>query len=171
MRIQVAAGATLDKTGGRRLPGGRRLVRTTCKLSALALALGLGACSADIAMFRADSTWWSSKSDRGPAPLTPAAAPADALVGADGGCAGDGAPPRGVAVGMTECDLVRLAGPTDRIDIRANERGEREAVITYPAGERAGIYRFQSGVLVSVERVPDAAPAKPARPARRNRAG
>lgn len=69
---------------------------------------------------------------------------------------------------MTECGL---AGPTDRVDVRINELGEREPVITYPSGERAGIYRFQSGVLVSVERVPDAVLAKPARPTRRDRAG
>jgi hypothetical protein len=65
---------------------------------------------------------------------------------------------------MTECDLVRLAGPADRIEIGANERGQRTAVMTYPQGERAGIYRFTSGVLVSVERPPE--PPKPQRPQR-----
>jgi hypothetical protein len=72
---------------------------------------------------------------------------------------------------MTECDLVRLAGPAERVEIGANERGQRTAVITYPQGERAGVYRFLSGVLVSVERPPE--PAKPQRPQRaapRNRA-
>ena len=71
---------------------------------------------------------------------------------------------------MTECELVRLPGPTDRIEIGANERGQRTAVITYPQGERAGVYRFTSGVLVSVERSPE--PPKrpgPQRPAPRNR--
>jgi hypothetical protein len=68
---------------------------------------------------------------------------------------------------MTECDLVRIAGPTNQIDVGTNERGERTAVLTYPQGERAGIYRFASGLLVSIEGLPQAAaPPKRAKPAR-----
>ena len=65
---------------------------------------------------------------------------------------------------MTECDLVRLAGPTDQIAI-TNERGERVTTITYPQGERAGIYRFNSGLLVSIEGTPE--PPKAQRPQKR----
>jgi hypothetical protein len=114
-------------------------------------------------MFRADWRWWSG--GREPAPLSLAGAPAEGLVGPDGICAVlSDQPPRGLGLGMTECDLVRLAGPGDRVEIGANERGQRTAVITYTQGERAGIYRFTSGVLVSVERPPE--PSKPQRPQR-----
>ena len=108
-------------------------------------AVVVGACSMDIPLmsFKRDST-----------PATPKAS-AEALVGADGACATPAQTPRGVALGMTECDLVALAGPTDRIEIGADERGQRSAVLTYPNGDRAGIYRFTSGLLTVIDRVPE----------------
>ena len=137
--------------------------------SALWLASLLAGCSADSAMFRADWAWWSG--GREAPSLSAAGAPAEGLVGPDGTCAAlADQPGRGVGLGMTECELVRLAGPTDRIEIAANERGQRTAVITYPQGERAGVYRFTAGVLVSVERSPEPPKrAGPQRPASRNR--
>ena len=54
------------------------------------------------------------------------------------------------------------------LDIGANPAGQRTAVMTYLQGERAGIYRFVSGRLKSIERV--AEPAAPARPAKKPRA-
>jgi hypothetical protein len=81
--------------------------------------------------------------------------------------AGGGAPPvrTGVGLGMTECDVVRTLGHTDRVEISTNERGLRIVTLTYLTGERPGIYRFESGRLDSLERVdqPPAAP-KPAKP-------
>jgi hypothetical protein len=69
---------------------------------------------------------------------------------------------RGVALGMSECDVVRIAGYTDRIELVANERGQRRVVLTYAQGPHAGIYRFVSGRLTSIERGAEApAPAKP----------
>ena len=135
----------------------------------LGLALVIAGCSADTAMVRANWTWWSGGGEA--APLSAAAAPAEGLVGPDGVCsAGSDQPARGVGLGMTECDLVRVAGPADRVEIGANERGQRTAVITYPQGERAGIYRFVSGLLVSVERSPEQPkPQRPQRPAPRSR--
>ena len=62
----------------------------------------------------------------------------------------------------TECQLVRMAGPTQEVAIGANERGERTAAITYPQGEHAGIYRFTAGLLTTIDRAPE-----PARPQRR----
>jgi hypothetical protein len=71
----------------------------------------------------------------------------------------------GVALGMTECDVVRALGHTDRIEISANERGQRNVVLTYPQGERPGIYRFLAGQLVSIERTAEPPPApKAAKP-------
>jgi len=69
---------------------------------------------------------------------------------------------RGVGLGMTECDVVRAVGHTDRMEISANERGQRSVVLTYPGGERPGIYRFVGGQLVAIERTGEPPPtAKP----------
>jgi hypothetical protein len=74
---------------------------------------------------------------------------------------------RGVGLDMTECEVVRIAGYTDRIEISTNERGQRKVVLTYLQGDRPGIYRFVAGRLSSIERSPDApAPAKPSKPAK-----
>jgi hypothetical protein len=120
----------------------------------------LGGCSAEVSTFRADWNWWSNRTP----PPARAAAPT-ALIGPDGSCAADTSEPRGIALGMTECDLVRVAGPTDQVAISTDTRGERAVTVTYPTGERAGIYRFSSGLLVSIDRV--AEPERPQRPQRR----
>jgi hypothetical protein len=98
-------------------------------------------------------------------PTTPNPAPPGAATGA--------APPvrTGVALGMTECEVVRALGHTDRIEISTNERGLRSVTLTYVSGERPGIYRFEAGRLDSLERVDEApaAPkaAKPKKPAKK----
>lgn len=70
--------------------------------------------------------------------------------------------PSGVGLGMTECEVVRVAGYTDRVEIGANERGQRSVVLTYLSGERPGIYRFVGGRLAAMERVAEPpAPRKP----------
>jgi hypothetical protein len=78
------------------------------------------------------------------------------------GAANGGAPPvrTGVSLGMTECEVVRALGHTDRIEISANERGQRSVTLTYLTGERPGVYRFVAGQLVSLERAGEA-PATP----------
>ncbi|BAT60955.1 hypothetical protein GJW-30_1_03505 [Variibacter gotjawalensis] len=112
-----------------------------------------------------DFSWWSRSS---PAlqPVTasiPTQAPPDQLVGPNGACP-EGVQPRGIAIGMTECELVRTAGPTQNIQLGQNERGERTATIVYQQGTAAGSYQFRSGILISVEAVaPPPATAKPAR--------
>ena len=68
--------------------------------------------------------------------------------------------PRGISLAMTECQVVSVAGYTDRVEISANERGERLVTLTYLSGDRPGIYRFRSGRLVSMERVAEPAQAK-----------
>jgi hypothetical protein len=71
----------------------------------------------------------------------------------------------GVALGMTECGVVRAIGHTDRIETSTNERGQRSVTLTYLQGERPGIYRFVAGQLVSIERAGEApAPLKAAKP-------
>ena len=89
-------------------------------------------------------------------PATPSAAPPGAA----------GAPPvrTGVSLGMTECEVVRTLGHTDRIEIAANERGQRSLTLTYSTGERPGVYRFVGGQLVSLERTGEAPAPKPTKP-------
>ena len=104
-------------------------------------------------------------------PLTPNKPDtSDDLVSAEGYCAGM-APPGGsnalaegaaasppptttgtVALGHTECDVVRGIGSPGSVNLSNNARGDRVAVISYMQGQRAGIYTFTAGRLSSVER-------------------
>jgi hypothetical protein len=105
-------------------------------------------------------------------PLTPdkPVLPGD-LVSADGGCPGlsaaggpvDANASTGntaaapsttgtVALGHTECDVVRGIGVPDSVNLSNNSRGDRVAMISYSHGQRAGIYTFTSGRLTSIER-------------------
>jgi hypothetical protein len=111
------------------------------------------------------------------APLTPnKPVTAEDLVSADGGCPGM-APPGGpadanaltdgaaggpvpstrgtVALGHTECDVVRGIGAPDNVSLSNNGRGDRVAVVNYSRGQRAGIYTFTAGRLTSIERGPE----------------
>jgi hypothetical protein len=111
-------------------------------------------------------------------PLTPnRQVTAEDLVNADGICPGmappsgpsnanaltegaAGAPPAPsttgtVALGHTECDVVRGIGAPDSANLSNNGRGDRVMVINYSHGQRAGIYTFTSGRLSSIERGPE----------------
>ncbi len=91
--------------------------------------------------------------------------PADAQPGQTGAPQSGAPQARGIALDMTECDVVRIAGVTDRVELAANERNQRSLVLTYVNGPRPGVYRFVGGRLVSIERGPEPpAPAKPAKP-------
>jgi hypothetical protein len=96
--------------------------------------------------------------------MTPPGAPAGANALAEGAA---GAPPRAggtVALGHTECDVVRGIGAPDNVNISNNSRGDRLATVTWSQGPRAGIYTFTSGRLTSVERGADpVAPPKTAK--------
>jgi hypothetical protein len=118
-------------------------------------------------------------------PLTPnKPAGADDLVSAEGSCSGmappagaadanaltdgpAGAPPPAgtgtVALGHTECDVVRGIGAPTSVNLSNDPRGARVAVVTWLQGSRAGIYTFTAGRLTSVERAPEAEQAKPAK--------
>jgi hypothetical protein len=63
----------------------------------------------------------------------------------------------GVALGMTECQVVRRAGAPSNVAIGGDGRGERKVVLSYLAGTWPGIYHFQSGRLQEI----DAAPEQP----------
>jgi hypothetical protein len=118
-------------------------------------------------------------------PLSPdRAVTAEDLVSADGQCPGmapPGAPANAnaltegavagptttgtVALGHTECDVVRGIGAPATVNLSNNGRGDRVTVLNYSRGQRAGIYTFTSGRLTSIERNPEAvAEPKAARP-------
>jgi hypothetical protein len=119
-------------------------------------------------------------------PLTPdKPVTAEDLVSADGGCPGM-APPGGpadanaltdgaagapapstrgtVALGHTECDVVRGIGAPDSVNLANNARGDRLAVVNYSRGQRAGIYTFTAGRLTSIERGAEPVAPKTAKP-------
>jgi hypothetical protein len=112
-------------------------------------------------------------------PLTPEKpVTAEDLVSAEGACPGmappgapdgvnalaDGAagsPPVAggtVALGHTECDVVRGIGAPDNVNFSNNPRGDRVSVVTWSRGPRAGIYTFTRGRLTSIERGADPVP-------------
>jgi hypothetical protein len=117
------------------------------------------------------------------APPAPAAAPAPPADRPVGSMAGDlarapmpaatpastdqqpGAPQvlGGVALGMSECDVVRRAGLPGNVNIGAGDRGDRKVVLTYLTGTWPGIYTFDSGRLKVVDRAP-VQPAPPQEP-------
>jgi hypothetical protein len=158
-------------------------------LMLLLVALALGACAMpDIDSFRVpDSTTLfrplsvANVRDRVLPPVT-----AEDMVDTEGRCAGaltavpsgEGSPPAdpgqipvipsGIALDMTECDVVKRAGAPERVELGTNERSERTAILTYIRGARPGIYHFTAGRLTSMERGPEPPPApKPARPQKR----
>jgi hypothetical protein len=65
-----------------------------------------------------------------------------------------------VALGHTECDVVRGVGAPTSVNLSSNPRGDRVAVITWSQGPRAGIYTFRAGRLSQIERGPEQ-PAPP----------
>lgn len=100
------------------------------------------------------------------------------LVDSQGLCAGAAAPAageaeaaassaRGVGLFMTECQVVQVLGAPQAIDVSKTPRGEREVTMTFLNGDRAGLYRFVSGRLKSIERAPGAVEPEPAKTRRR----
>jgi hypothetical protein len=159
-------------------------------LALLLLGSALAGCTGASDLLSKDADWFSRSgrvfirnvSIETP-PLTPTKAVApDELVAADGACPGMGAPGATaladgaagspppsttgtVALGHTECDVVRGIGAPDNVSLSNNPRGDRVAVVTYSRGARAGLYTFTAGRLTSIERAPEAAaPAKGAKP-------
>ncbi len=98
--------------------------------------------------------------------MTPPGGPTEANALTDGAAAAPPPTTTGtVALGHTECDVVRGIGVPDSVNLSNNPRGDRVAVINYSRGQRAGIYTFTAGRLTSIERGPEVAePAKPAKP-------
>ena len=149
-------------------------------LALLVLAPGLAGCSGASDILSRDADWFSRPgrvfirniSIESP-PLTPdKPVGAEDLVSADGACAGM-APPPGpadanasttapapmggtVALGHTECDVVRGIGAPSSVNLSGDAAGRRVAVVTWTTGPRAGIYTFTAGRLSSIEGTPEA---------------
>ena len=114
----------------------------------------------------------------------PAAAAAPPQAAPGGPAGGPGAPGadasalgEGVGLGMTECEVVARAGPPNGVQLGRNPNGDRTALISYQSGPRPGIYHFERGRLMQMDRVEVAAPppqpakkkpAKPKKPAAGN---
>lgn len=127
-------------------------------------------------------------------PLVQRAVTPNDLIGADGSCAGapgpasamaatdgnapdsnaealqgQGALPQvsgGIALAMTECEVVQRAGIPTQFEIGADGQ-ERVTTITYTQGLWPGLYRFRGGRLASIERVAVPEPPKTKKPAPR----
>ncbi len=88
---------------------------------------------------------------------------ANDLVDANGACPTAAAPDSlggGIAIGMSECDVVARVGPPGAVDLGRNPNGDRAAILTYQSGVRPGIYRFVAGRLKEMDRV-DVPPPPP----------
>ena len=97
--------------------------------------------------------------------MAPPGGPADANALTEGAAAAPASTTGAVALGHTECDVVRGIGAPDSVNLSNNPRGDRVVVINYSKGQRAGIYTFTAGRLSSIERGPEpVAPPKAAKP-------
>jgi len=102
--------------------------------------------------------------------MAPPGGPADANALTDGAAEGPVPSTQGtVALGHTECDVVRGIGAPDSVNLANNARGDRVAVVNYSRGQRAGIYTFTAGRLTSIERAPEPVTPKSAKPKARKK--
>jgi hypothetical protein len=88
------------------------------------------------------------------------------LVGPQGQCAvgQTAAAQGGIALEMTECEVVGRAGQPDDVQLGTTDRGDRSVTLTYAGGPRPGIYRFAGGRLYAIERGQEPPPPEPAKP-------
>ncbi len=59
----------------------------------------------------------------------------------------------GIAIGMSECDIVARLGQPTAVNIGRSPGGGREAALTFQNGPRPGVYRFAGGRLTEMDRV------------------
>ena len=96
------------------------------------------------------------------------AAPVPTPPGADNTAAGGAASPDmasllggGVAIGMSECEVVSRLGQATAVNLGRNPNGDRKVVMTFKTGPRPGVYRFEGGRLSEMDRVEEPAPPPP----------
>jgi hypothetical protein len=83
-----------------------------------------------------------------PRPVAAAAAPAGRTADDSASLLGGG-----VAIGMSECDVVQRLGQPSNVNLGQNPNGLRSAILTYSSGPRPGVYRFAAGKLTEMDRV------------------
>jgi hypothetical protein len=59
----------------------------------------------------------------------------------------------GVALGMSECDVVGHLGQPTAVNLGTYPNGLRSAILSFNGGPRPGIYRFEAGRLTEMDRV------------------
>jgi hypothetical protein len=71
----------------------------------------------------------------------------------------------GVAIGMSECDIVARLGQPTAVNVGRGPGGDRAAALTFNSGPRPGVYRFAGGRLTEMDRVevPQAPAPEPAK--------
>jgi hypothetical protein len=109
---------------------------------------GNGSCPAPQVSQQAPQQAPAAAAAANQAPGVPPAADTNSLLGG------------GVALGMSECDVVFRAGSPSAVQVGKGPNGDRTAVLTFNSGPRPGIYHFAGGALTEVERV-QGAPAPP----------
>lgn len=118
---------------------------------ALALAAALGGCSVDMGGFSFVSDERGTRSSSATARVSTQ----EAMLTPDGECDADvsldpstRAQPKEIAVGITECELVKLKGtrPTDVL-IGSSGKGQREAQVLYAEPGGREIYMFTDNRL------------------------
>ena len=67
----------------------------------------------------------------------------------------------GIALGMSECEVVARLGQPTAVNVGRAPNGFRNVVLTFNAGPRPGVYRFESGRLAEMDRVEVPPPAAP----------
>jgi hypothetical protein len=101
-----------------------------------------------------------------PPPATADQPPGAAVVNAPAGPQVMG----GVALGMSECQVVQRAGNPSNVQIGAGTGGERSVTLTFLNPPWPGIYRFSDGRLKVVERGPAPPPTAKAPPKKKKAA-
>jgi hypothetical protein len=105
-----------------------------------------------------------------PAPGAPPGPPVGALPPSPDGTAADPLLGSGIALGMSECEVVYRAGAPSSVQIGSLPNGDRTAALTFPSGPRPGVYRFIRGALTEMDAVaappapPQVVKKKPAKP-------
>lgn len=94
---------------------------------------------------------------QGPEPIPSAPDAAPTLLG------------QGIALNMSECDVVYRAGAPSSVQLGKNQNSDRTLVLTYNSGPRPGIYRFEGGRLVDMDRVEVAPPPPPPKVAKKKK--
>jgi hypothetical protein len=101
-----------------------------------------------------------------PPPAAPDQPPGVAVVNAPAGPQVMG----GVALGMSECQVVQRAGNPSNVQMGSGASGERSVTLTFLNPPWPGIYRFSDGRLKVVERSPAPPPTAKAPPKKKKAA-